>query len=273
MLFSDLHMHSRFSYDCKADIFDMCEAAISQGLHAIAFTEHWDCISPNVNFPYEDSKKFYLQSDAIARQVVMDAREHYNGRITVLYAIELGQPNVTAEDSLNFLAAHDFDFVLGSIHNDPEGQDYYVIPYAGQDMDAILDAYYREHFAMLEFGNFDSIGHLDYPIRVMKDYIASADMSRFRDVVAEIVRIAAKKGIALEINTNGLRNWFQRLSPEPWVLELYRSFGGEFVTVGSDAHKPENVGSGVQDAYALAQACGLGVAISYQKRKPQILKS
>lgn len=270
MLYSDLHTHTRFSFDSQADVFDMCEKACAMGLHTIAFTEHWDCLDPKYTLPFEDSKKYYNDHSAIAGQVVMDARERYNGRIRVLYAIELGQPNVTAEDSRTFLAAHDFDFVLGSIHNAPTGEDYYYVDYASGNTDDILDNYYRAHFDLLKFGDFDSIGHLDYPIRVMKDYIASADQTKFRDVIAEIVRTAADQGIALEINTNGLRNWFDRLSPQPWVLDLYRSFGGEIVTIGSDAHKPEHVGFGIKEAYDLAASCGLKVAVSYDKRKPII---
>jgi len=269
MLYSDLHTHTEFSFDSKANIFDMCEKACQMGLHAIAFTEHWDCLRPGfVLPPEEDSRVYYNEKSAIARQVVMDARERYNGRLNVLYAIELGQPHLMAEVSRTFLAAHDFDFVLGSIHNAPSGEDYYFVDYKSGNVDDILDAYFGQHFDLLRFGNFDSLGHLDYPIRVMKDYLTSADLARFRDVVAEIVRMAADQGIALEINTNGLRNWFDRLSPQPWVLSLYRSFGGEFVTLGSDAHKPEHVGFGIREAASLAESCGLKVAVSYNKRKP-----
>ncbi len=272
MFFSDLHTHTQFSFDSKADIDQMCEKAIKMGLHSIAFTEHWDCLPENFSLPYEDSKKYYNNCHAIARQSVIDAKERYKGRLNILYAIELGQPNVTAEESRNFLATHDFDFVLGSIHNSSHGFDYYELDYKNEDTEKLLEDYYHSHFDMLKFGDFDSLGHLDYPIRVMKDYIATSNMIRFRDTVAEIVRIMANQGIALEINTNGLRNWFSRLSPEPWVLELYRSFGGEFVTVGSDAHTPDYVGFGIKEACDLAAQYDLGVAVSYDKRQPFVVR-
>ncbi len=272
MQYADLHTHTKFSFDSEADVYAMCERAIEKGLHSIAFTEHWDCLPDGYVPSWEDSKKYYNECSAIAREVVMSARERYNGRLNVLYAIELGQPNVTADESRKFLASHDFDFVLSSIHNDPDGLDYYFVDYNTVDTERLLEDYYRCHLDMLSFGDFDSVGHLDYPIRVMKDYIVSTDMSRFRDIVAEIVRIMANRGIALEINTNGLRNWFSRLSPEPWVLELYRSFGGEFVTVGSDAHKPEHVGFGIKEACELAAQYNLGVAVSYKNRQPVFVR-
>ena len=37
---SDLHMHTCASWDCSAEMRDMCEQAVRLGLEAVAFTEH-----------------------------------------------------------------------------------------------------------------------------------------------------------------------------------------------------------------------------------------
>ena len=52
------------------------------------------------------------------------------------------------------------------------------------------------------------------------------------------------------------------------ILELYKSCGGEIVTVGSDAHTPADVGKGIPAACALLSACGFRYVCTYEKRKP-----
>jgi histidinol-phosphatase (PHP family) len=57
----------------------------------------------------------------------------------------------------------------------------------------------------------------------------------------------------------------------PW-LALYRELGGEILTVGSDAHVPENVGQGVPEAYDLIRAAGFRYIAVYEGRKPRFVK-
>ncbi|MEA4823085.1 MAG: histidinol-phosphatase HisJ family protein [Clostridiaceae bacterium] len=271
--YADLHMHSKFSFDGKGDLFAMCEAAEKLGASALAFTEHWDALPENhVELPYEDGREYYHQYDAAARRTVMDARERYNGRVNIIYAIELGQPHTNPVDSRKFLDAHDFDFVLGSIHNIASGLDYYYVDYASVDIPGLFRDYYAAHLEMLKFGHIDAIAHLDYPVRKMERVLQKpGSMLAYRDYIAEVVRAAAKEGVGIEINTNGLRNWFGRLSPEPWVLELYRDFGGTFVTTGSDAHNTDYAAFGIMEASALAQSLGLKVVCGFTRHSPVFL--
>ena len=267
---ADLHMHSKFSFDGRGALFDMCEAAARRGMSAVAFTEHWDALpADHVELPYEDGRKHYHLYDAAARRTVMDARERYNGQVNIVYAVELGQPHTDPTVSREFLEAHDFDFVLGSIHNVASGLDYYYVDYASADIPELFRDYYAEHLKLLRFGHIDAIAHLDYPVRKMQGFLEKpATMRAWRDCIAEVVRAAAQAGVGIEINTNGLRNWFNRLSPEPWILELYRDFGGEFVTTGSDAHDTEYAAFGIREAAALAESVGLKAACGFVRHTP-----
>ena len=46
----DMHVHSRFSFDGKADSAEECEAAIRRGLHGICFTEHFSADPLDVSY-------------------------------------------------------------------------------------------------------------------------------------------------------------------------------------------------------------------------------
>ncbi len=269
MRYADLHMHSIFSNDGKGTMFDMCEAAAANGLSTVAFTEHWDALpAMHVQLPHEPDTVHYARHEAEALETLEQARERYRGRLELPYAVEVGQPHVDPEASRRLLE-RPFDFVLGSIHDVASGLDYYYVDYASMDIPQMFRDYYEEHLKMLEFGGIDSVGHLDYPVRKMQKFLQKpAPMAAYRDCIAEVLRMAVDKGVAIEINTNGLRNWFGRFSPEPWVLALYRDLGGTYVTTGSDAHNTEHVGFGIRETADWAAAAGLKVACGYRRHEP-----
>ena len=71
-----------------------------------------------------------------------------------------------------------------------------------------------------------------------------------------ILRQLAVKGLALEINTSGLRQPGGTTHPPLSLVRRFRQLGGEFITIGADAHRPEDVGTGLEQAAALAREAG-----------------
>ena len=61
---------------------------------------------------------------------------------------------------------------------------------------------------------------------------------RHMDRVEEVLRTVIPKGVGIECNTNRGNEPL----PGPEILRLYRRLGGEIVTLGSDAHRPGDVG-------------------------------
>ena len=49
-------------------------------------------------------------------------------------------------------------------------------------------------------------------------------------------------------------------------LKLYKELGGAVITVGSDAHLPEDVGSGFIEALGLVKKAGFDRIARYEKR-------
>ena len=52
------------------------------------------------------------------------------------------------------------------------------------------------------------------------------------------------KGIAVEVNTGGLYKGAGKTNPEPLIIRRYFELGGQKLSFGSAAHRPENVGFG-----------------------------
>ena len=87
-------------------------------------------------------------------------------------------------------------------------------------------------------------------------------------MIDEILRELICRGIALEVNSGGLKYGLGFPNPHPDVLKRYRELGGELVTVGSDAHRPEHVGYGFSQVREILLDCGFQYFAEFSRRKP-----
>lgn len=76
------------------------------------------------------------------------------------------------------------------------------------------------------------------------------------------------RGKGIEINTSGLRVDLRQTLPHRDILRLYRECGGTYITIGSDAHKAEEVGEGILQAVEEIRSLGYENITTYEKRKP-----
>jgi len=276
MFLSDLHTHTWLSIDGDESVEALCAAAVAQGLSAIAITDHWDGFLPGIRDAgyaphFMDSRDFWALHGAKLKPEIDAARERYDGKLRIVYGVELGQPQFDPIETRAFLAQYDFDFVLASQHLNRECRDYYTLDYSALDIDALL----RDCFAMerevIRSGVADALAHIDQPIRLMKGLGYDTSLTKFREEIDALLRDAVACGVPLEINTHGLRNWYGRVTPPEWALQRYRELGGELVTLGSDAHSATDVGAGIREAHAIAEAYGLRAISYFDRHEPIVL--
>jgi len=242
----------------------MCEAAISKGLSEICITDHYDANLDSPSDPIFDADS--------AERAIKDAAREYGGRIAVSYGLELGEAHELPDRTRAILASHDFDFVIGSLHNERGKPDYYVVKFEEMNDDEYrknIDVYFEQNLEMLEFGGFHALGHLGYPWRLSVGKGHPADPERHSAAIKEIFRFMIKNGIALEVNTSPLRKEAGTIHPLPVMLEWYRAMGGRLLTVGSDAHRPEHIGYGIPETHKLLRNIGFTEYTVYHKGKPE----
>ena len=260
---TDCHMHSKNSPDAQDSVVLMCENAARMGLYAVAVTDHCEC---NVYRQEEYDKAIrtsYLQT--------RNADNIYRD-LHVLAGVELGQPAQAPEDAEELLSSMEFDFVIGSVHNVPNREDFYYLRYTEENAAQILDEYFDELMATIRWGNFDTLAHITYPWR----YIERRDgiiisMERYRDRFDQVFRMLIQKEKALEINTSDLRNGGSEAAPGFELLKRYRELGGKLVTIGSDAHRWMDVGAGIEMGLEMLSRAGFRYFTVYAGRKPQFL--
>lgn len=263
----DLHVHTDNSFDGNHSATFLCEKAEFMDLRALAFTDHCEVDQFKDNRQYE--KRIFQAFFEIAK-----VRSAFRGKLLVLNGIELGQPAYDPETAENIINRYDYDQVIGSIHNLRNREDFYFMEsFTEDETKKYLKEYFDEIINMLQWGNFDVLAHLTYPLRYFyaKSGI-SVDLNDYKNQIDEILLLTAKKDKALEINTGGLRQPLNKLHPEVDVIKRFKELGGKLVTVGSDAHFAEHLAKDIDKAYEAALSAGFDSITFFQRRTPMLMK-
>lgn len=264
---ADYHMHSSFSGDSDAPMEQMIRQAVSAGIRRICFTEHQDFDYP----PCPDTPAgFWTVDMPVYRSRLYELKEKYAGQIQICFGIELGLQPHLAQQNAGYIRSYDFDFVIGSSHVCNRQDPYYPVFFAGKTEEEA----YREYFtSILEnirvFTDFDVYGHLDYIVRYGPNQDKAYTYEKYRDIFDAILELLLEKGKGLEINTAGLRYGPRQANPCSGILKRYRALGGSVVTVGSDAHKPSQIGWEFERAAALLKECGFTHYTTFCGRMPE----
>lgn len=260
----DLHVHSRYSQDAKDySILAACETAKHRGLSGLASTDHFDACYAPIGFP------FYMEGEARRQADFAEAKRVYGQDLEILWGVEIGHPYLLPEISREFLSTRTFDFVLGSVHFLRDGRDIYEIKCeTEEDADELFYAYFDQMLELLDFGMFDSLAHLDYPLRVLKGVLNPPSVKRYITQIEPVLEKMVKKGVALEINTRGLQDYKRRQEPEDWVLRMFYDLGGRRITLGSDAHRLDRIGVGLAEASEKLREIGFSHMTVYRGREP-----
>ena len=263
----DLHVHTDNSFDGNHSATFFCEKAEVLDLRAIAFTDHCEVDQFKTDSEYE--KRIFQAFFEVAK-----VRSAFKGKMIVLNGIELGQPAFDIETAEDIIARYDYDQVIGSVHNLRGGEDFYFMEnLAMSEAKDLLKQYFDEIIIMLEWGNFDVLAHLTYPLRYF--YSKSnleIDLSEYSEQIEKILKLTAEKGIALEINTAALRQPLNKLSPELDIIKKFKEMGGRYITVGSDAHFAEHLAADIEKAFEVALEAGFECITFFQKRTPMLMK-
>jgi histidinol-phosphatase (PHP family) len=241
MITADYHVHTDFSSDSKTPMDQMIQQAIQLGLKKICFTEHMD-----YDYPPVSDLPFTFDPDAYMKKLD-EIKAQYQNRIEILGGVELGlQPHLA--DRLNALIhSYPFDFIIGSSHVIEHTDPYFPEYWQNRTVREGIQRYFE---SILEncrvFQGFHVYGHIDYIIRYLPGQLQAAvktdySYSDFADLLDEVLKTIISLGKGIEVNTAGLKYGHAYAHPKPEILKRYRELGGELITIGSDAHKPEHL--------------------------------
>ncbi len=261
----DMHVHTDNSPDGHVPATLMCERACAAGLRAVAFTDHCETDAYIKDNYDRITKQAYFE--------VAKAKSAFVGELLVLQGIEVGQGHYDPELADAIIGSRRYDVVLGSMHNSRGGVDpYYIDDFSDWDIDAYLNEYFDSMLEMIQWGNFDVLAHMTYPMRYFfaRNGIR-VDLSEYSAKIDEILSLLVEKDKALEINTAALRKPLRELSPELPTVRRFYELGGRLISVGSDAHYLDDLGAGIDAALDCALAAGFGEIAVFTARKPNLI--
>ena len=270
MYLCDIHSHTKISPDSKAELSSMVQAAVDTGLRELCVTDHCDLLGlegePVTFFDWPAAKEQYHAVKA-----------RLPDRLILRLGLELGSAVFDPETARAILAqgGDELDFVLGSLHNwiGTEGNlDLYFSDYHGNPalarkaLETTLDHTWT---LVAKYPDcYDSLAHMIYPLRYIHRDGVELSMADYEDRVRSIFAEVAKTDHAMEVNV--CRG--QDIAPWSPLLRWFKECGGKLVTVGSDAHRPEDVAKGIPEALELLKAAGFDHVTTYECRRPVLHK-
>lgn len=259
----DFHLHSAFSGDSDTPSDQMIEHAVRLGLHGMCFTEHQDIDAPytGIDFTVDFARYF---------SVLTELQEKYADRIRINIGIELGfQPHLI--DILNdFPKQYPFDFVIASCHFVSGMDPYFPAYFEDKTEQEAYELYFTEQLATLkELTNFDTLGHMDYVVRYGPNQNKLYSYKKYAEYIDPMLQFLIENGKCLELNTGGYKYGLGEPNPCIDIFKRYRELGGELVTIGSDAHKPEHLCYDFDKAESVLKELGYQYYTVFEQRKPK----
>lgn len=264
MYLADYHTHSRVSPDGHVSMLEMAAAAASAGLNEICFTDHFEPVEPRTTVP----RKTFDWAAQTAEYA--DVIACWNGPVKLRLGLELGDTPVDAALVERLLRGMpEFDFVIGSVHMLSQKFGFQDLAWIREPDEktcyAEVEDYLETMVKMAQWGKFTVLGHMTLPLRYMNDKRGfHVSMDGYGAEMETILRTLIENGCGIEVNTN---RGTQPLPGARW-LKLYRGLGGEIITLGSDAHRPEDVGKGIREGQTLLRECGFSRFCTFERQKP-----
>ena len=266
MIACDAHMHTRFSEDSDASVHSMLDAAVNKGMQAVCITDHLDKDFPETpDFP---AGAFMFDLDEYFSRLTQ-LKTEYQKKLEVRIGVEIGLQPHLGEYYKELTEKYPFDFVIGSIHL-IHGQDpYYRGFFEGRsDEEAYHEAFEVTVENLKKIDSFDSLGHLDYVVRYGAHQAEEYSYRKYAEEIDEILKHLISHGKGLEMNMAGMKYGLGFPNPHPDVIRRYKELGGEIVTIGADAHRPEHVAFDFDKAGEILISCGFSYYAEFKGRKP-----
>lgn len=254
----DFHLHSSFSEDCDTPMEEMVKEAIKKGIKEMCFTEHLDEDYPDPDWTFDLD---FVKYD----QKIKEMQRTYGDKIKIRKGIELGvQPHVL--DSYKKITSNEyFDFIICSMHAAKKKDLHFGEFFKGKSLDQAYEEFYTELFECIKkFKRFNILGHLDLVTR----YKYEDGVGMCLDIIEEIFKEIIPNGQGIEINTSGFYYGIGRVHPHLDILKLYKELGGEIITIGSDAHKPERLAEYYDYSVDLLKNLGFKYVATFENQQP-----
>jgi len=228
------------------------------------------------------SQEKYVKLQKVQQQLKFE----YQGGLDVFLGAEVDYLPKFVNETKTLLAKFPFDYVTGSVHyigkyTNSKGEKMTLNIDSTHSWDNILKAfdtakffvitYYEYLQKMVKSNLFDNCSHLDLPKKFNENnkYFNSQE-NWYQAIVQQTLNVIAQSGMSIEINISGKYKPCKEFYPSPEILSKAFRLGIPII-IGSDAHKPEDIGRDNDEAIAYAKTAGYTKICRYVQRTKEFL--
>jgi len=184
--------------------------------------------------------------------------------IRIRLGIEMDYVPERLDRARAYLGKYPWDYTIGSVHHlDSWGFDNpaYAEEFKRRDIARVYEEYFATVGEMAETGLFDVVGHVD----LIKKF-GYRPLGDLRPLYKHVASVLRRADVVVELNTSGRDKEAREFYPS---LELLKELVAAKVplTLGSDAHRPVEVGRYFAEARALLLDLGVSEIIAFKQRR------
>jgi len=245
---ADYHMHTPLCRHATGEPTELAAHAVRLGLTEIGFSDH----NPMSREGWDDWRMSQGELDLYVEKVQQARREH--PQLTIKLALEVDFIPGQEEWIKHLSARHPWDYLIGSVHyvsgawalDNPNT----TSEWQTRGVFEVWTDYFERLTLAAESGLFEIIAHADLCKKFC--FYPKQDCT---PLFTQFLNAARRKGVAMELNTAGLRKDCKEIYPSPQIVQLAANLGVP-ITFGSDAHAPGEVGMNFPEAVTLARSAG-----------------
>ena len=260
---ADYHMHTPLCHHASGEPVEYAARAVALGLTEIGFSDHSPMRQDNFD-------EWRMNFDKLAEYVekVERARKEFP-QLTIRLALEVDYLPGQEEWIRELAATYPWDYFIGSVHY--VSQDWAIdnpsklSEWKKRDAYEVWSVYFDWLTRAADSGLFEIIGHADLPKKF--GIYPKQDCT---PLFEKFLQAVARKNVAIELNTAGLRKDCKEIYPSPQIVRLAKQHNVP-ITFGSDAHAPGEVGMNFAEAIALAHSAGYTQSCRFAQRKREMV--
>ncbi|WP_456479755.1 histidinol-phosphatase [Nautilia sp.] len=248
----DLHNHTPLCKHAKGEPEEYIEKAVEKGINVYGFADHAPMkFDPAYRMEFEEMEKY-------EKKITSLSQKYDNIKILLGYEVDF-TPEVDER-----VLKRNVDYLIGSVHfldnwgfDNPE----FIKEWKNRNVDDV----YKEYFYLIEkMANskfFNIVGHID-----LVKVFGHKPKKPVKDIIKNAIKAIKKAGMAVEINTAGLRKPVNEIYPGDDILEMILEENID-ITFSSDAHSPEQVGYMLKETVQKAKNMGFTEAVYFEKKR------
>lgn len=249
MLRTDYHTHTPLCHHAEGAAEAFVAQALKLGLYQYGISDH--APMPADAEPFDDWRMLSTELPAY-HEWINQARTAANGTtLQVLCGLECDWIPGIEPWIRQLRSRYHWDYLIGSVHYLPGNGSVDDSLYADKSLTGSVEEDWRQYRQSLErmvrSGLFDIVGHIDL-VKIW-GRVPQGDLTPY---YAPVLDALQESNMAVEINTAG---WHKRCAEQypsvPLLRELLRRRIP--IVINSDAHTPQHLSRGWDDAVALLQ--------------------